>query len=276
MNFNRGDIIHCSVTKADLYQPLGMKLTEGKTKHTYIVSKADGLCQNIPVEIGDQLLELNGKNVKQYTGGLKQLKTVIKKEKTIAMVVRRGPVEEDSDDDDSSYYEDEEKEEEEEEEYGHRQYEDDDDEEDGSERYDAYDIQPGSDMRLRNIDSKRKLNGHQVHVLSKSTRNLNCDEPLYECQLPDGSRIHVTSAQLSPIDEGQVDRSNPSDRSVMTNLIEAGDIMKIRGLKKHAKMNGTMVEILSPAEQPGRWECALCEDRDRVIAVLSENLRHVM
>jgi hypothetical protein len=120
------------------------------------------------------------------------------------------------------------------------------------------------------------LNGQQVHVLSQSKRDLS-----YECQLPDGSRINVTQEQLQPIEEDKVDQSMRyipnSDRSmVVTNLIEPGDIMKIRGLKQHAKMNGTMVEILLPAKQPGRWECALCDDRDRVIAVLSENLRHVM
>ena len=274
-----------------MYQPAGLKIEETSYKNVYLVKKADGLCQNIPVEVGDQLLKLQGKDVSQYKGGLKQLKTIIKKEKRIEMVVRRGPIEVDSDDDDSSYHDedgggeeqeeegddDEDEEEEDGDESGddYNDVDDDDDDEEQDEQYDDYEIKPGSDMLLNNIDSKRKLNGQQVQILSQSKRDLS-----YECQLPDGSRINVTQDHLQPIEEDKVDVSlryiPNSERSMMTNLIEPGDIMKIRGLKKHAKMNGTMVEILLPAKQPGRWECALCSDRDRVIAVLSENLRHVM
>jgi hypothetical protein len=68
-----------------------------------------------------------------------------------------------------------------------------------------------------------------------------------------------------------------STRSFMPNLIEAGDMMKIRGLKKKAKMNGTQVEVLGPAEQPGRWEVLIVDDPDeRVISIAASNLRHIM
>jgi hypothetical protein len=282
-------------------QPCGLKIEERKGR--IYVRKADGLCERIPVEVGDQVLKLNDKEVKNYRGGLNEMKLVIKKEKTINLVVLRHDP--NAADDDSSESEEEE-EDEEYEEYDRdrrRQGKGEDDEDDDYEEYDRnsralvvkntgnkhrrgevveeeeeigdqYDVEikPGSTMQINNLKKKPNLNEQPVHVMHASTK-----EPgYYECELADGSRINLTSRNLVPVDEDNAAAVFESQRSCFTNLIEEGDIMKIRGLKKQAKMNGTRVEVLRPAEQPGRWECKICDDPNRVVALLAENLRHVM
>jgi hypothetical protein len=164
-------------------------------------------------------------------------------------------------------------------------------------------FRPGSAAKLANLhDTKAaKLQHQNVFIMHESTKRPGN----FECELEDGSRIAVSQQHLAAISEEdeatfqpyvpgrkQPPQQHPSSSSSLgsrscnggfqnmlatPNLIEPGDVMKIRGLKKQAKMNGTLVEILRPAEQhSGRWECVLCDDPDRVIAVMSENLRHIM
>jgi hypothetical protein len=172
-------------------------------------------------------------------------------------------------------------------------------------------FRPGSAAKLANLhDTKAaKLQHQNVFIMHESTKRPGN----FECELEDGSRIAVSEKHLAAISEedeatfqpyvpgrkqpqphqhNQHHRPSNSSSSLGSsrscnggfqnmlatpNLIEPGDVMKIRGLKKQAKMNGTLVEILRPAEQHrGRWECVLCDDPDRVIAVMSENLRHIM
>lgn len=161
----------------------------------------------------------------------------------------------------------------------------------------------GSTATLSNMEHTHsaKLQHQTVFLMHQSTKKPGT----FEAELEDGSRIRVSQQNLKVISEedeasfqpyvpgGGVGGSgyrnnnnnnniNDSNRSigsaaVVTNLIEPGDIMKIRGLKQQANMNGTLVEILRPAqEHSGRWECVLCDDHDRVIAVMSENLRHIL
>jgi hypothetical protein len=152
-------------------------------------------------------------------------------------------------------------------------------------------FRPGHAAKLDNMlgSKKAKLQGQNVFLMHESTKRPGN----FECELEDGSRILVSDKHLKVISEEEeasfqpyvpgrstrMGNSRDSTRSAAfsPNLIEPGDVMKIRGLKKQTKMNGTMVEILRPAqEHSGRWECVLCDDRDRIIAVMSENLRHIM
>ncbi|KAL3920489.1 MAG: hypothetical protein SGARI_006931, partial [Bacillariaceae sp.] len=85
-NWNRlsaGDIVTCSVTKADHYQPAGLSVEQQGKK--IVVTKAKGLCENIPLQVGDQLLKLNGRDLRGVA--IRDVKQVIKKELKIDMTV---------------------------------------------------------------------------------------------------------------------------------------------------------------------------------------------
>lgn len=245
---------------------------------------------------------------------LAAIKALVKTEKVITVVVlRNDPTiaddnstdsETGGDDDDNGYptliHQDD---------LAGREFDDDDDDEDEEEEEDYFDpnmplltnggddIRPGSTMKLTGLPrQKKRLNGEQVKVLPGVS-----SDGEWDVQLGDGSRLSVKSDRLSALAEdeevsvcfsendpsvimmmnGSGDDANSiaasSTRSFLPNLIEAGDMMKIRGLKKKAKMNGTHVEVLGPAEQPGRWEVLIADDpEERVISIAASNLRHIM
>lgn len=314
MNFKPGDVIFAQVTKSDVKQPAGLKLDE-RNGRIYI-RKVDGLfkVRKSPVQAGDQLLKLNDKDVEEYRD-LNAIKAVIKTEKTIMVTVLRcdpteadgstdserrndgeypalmdQPHNHDSDDGDTSRYpaltyqddlargDDYENDEEDD------QF---DAEADGLLRLDngspvdESEIKLGSTLRLGNIDQKPNLNGQHVTVKEESVK-----DGRWDVELGDGSRVSVMSDKLFALDSNQdfdrddasIQQSIYSTQSFLPNLIEPGDMMKIRGLKKKAKMNGTAVEILQASEDgDGRWEVLIVDDPDeRVISVASINLRHVM
>ncbi|KAL3893548.1 MAG: hypothetical protein SGARI_008108, partial [Bacillariaceae sp.] len=287
------------VTKADQYMEAGLSVEKrGGGSSKFYVSHISGLCRNIPLQVGDQLLKLNDVELhKNPTVSLKQVRQLIEDDMRLEMVVRR------CDPNDNQVFDEAEVGEDDDDSEGGdmigefndaNSYEENEDDED--EDYDSSEVeygqfnehamttshggpfQPGSAARLTDLDSvKPSLNGQTVSVKHESAKKPG----MFECELQDGSRVSVSQKNLDPISEQEQDDFQPyipgSARSLaFCNLIEAGDVMKIRGLKKQAKMNGTMVEILRPSEsQPGRWECVLCDDKDRVIAVMSENLRHI-
>jgi hypothetical protein len=249
------------------------------------VASVRGLCQNIPLQVGDELLKLNDRDLKGEK--LKDVQRTIEESLRLEMVVRR------CDPDNLVFEDDADAESEQEEEYQEndrrsRRFENEEEEEyDSSEaEYGFFNgenssdglFRPGSAARLDNIGSKPYLNGQTVEVKHESSKKPGT----FECELQDGSRVSVSQMYMTPIAESERDDFQPyipgSARSLaVCNLIEPGDVMKIRGLKKQAKMNGTMVEMLRPSEtQPGRWECVLCDDKDRVICIRMENLRHIM
>ena len=309
MNFKPGDVIHAQVTKSDVKQPAGLKLEE---RHGRIyVRKIDGLfkLRQVPVQAGDQLLQINDKDVEEYPN-LNSIKALIKTEKRIMVTVLRCDPTEDDGSTDSERGNDEEYpaltdqphnddyEEDDGQDYSARDDDDDNASEDDDDQFDTEtsafprlengspvdesEINPGSTLRLGNIDQKPSLNGQYVTVKEQSTK-----DGQWDVELGDGSRVSVRSDKLFAVannddldskDDASIPQSVYSTQSFLPNLIEPGDIMKIRGLKKKAKMNGTSVEVLRASEDaPGRWEVLIVDDPDeRVISVASVNLRHVM
>ncbi|KAG7355315.1 hypothetical protein IV203_004671 [Nitzschia inconspicua] len=331
-----GDIVTCRVTRAHQYQEIGLQVKEsisGDPKK-YFIHHVSGLCDNIPVQVGDELLELNEIHVRDYND-LEHIQQILEDEKTVALVVRRTNAEKEDETaaamktpsarsigsaagrrristppgstDTSSrpkivtptskisdrYLLQEESptssgssgsgtDEDNEDDYDHFDYE-----RPKLLRKESYDgssvaselFRPGSAAQLDNmVDTQRaKLQNQTVFIMHSSSKHPGN----FECELEDGSRIEVSERNLKPISEEEEFSYQPyvpgSNRSFAANLIEPGDLMKIRGLKKQVKMNGTLVEILRPAqEHSGRWECVVCDDPDRIIAVMSENLRHIM
>jgi PDZ domain len=321
MDFKPGDVIHAQVTKSDVKQPSGLKLEE---KHGRIyVRKVDGLfkLRKVPVQAGDQVLKINGKDVEEYPN-LTAVKAVIKSEKAITVcVLRCDPTDEDESTDSERGNKEEEDypaltngphnddDFEEEHTAGYpsliqqddlKRGDNDADEETEEEEEDQFDaegadlprlengspvdeseIKFDSRLRLGNVDAKPILNGQPVTVKEESAR-----DGLWDVELADGSRVSVRSDNLFAAaddqefdrDDASVQQSVYSTQSFLPNLIEPGDTMKIRGLKKKAKMNGTVVEVLRASEDAqGRWEVLIVDDPDeRVISVASVNLRHIM
>ncbi|KAG7336524.1 hypothetical protein IV203_015933 [Nitzschia inconspicua] len=330
-----GDIVTCRVTRAHEYQEIGLQVKESTSDNPkkYFICHVSGLCENIPVQVGDELLQLNDVHVRDYDD-LEHIQQILEDEKTIALVLRRANPEEEEEEiaavaaattsssrsigtaasrrriatssgntkissrpkvvtstkkNSDRYLLQEESptssgsdEDDEDDEYDHFDYER--PELLRKESYDGSSVaselfRPGSAALLDNMhDTQRaKLQHQTVFIMHSSSKHPGN----FECELEDGSRIEVSERNLKPISEEEESSFHPyvpgSNRSFAANLIEPGDLMKIRGLKKQAKMNGTLVEILRPAqEHSGRWECVVCDDPDRIIAVMSENLRHVM
>ncbi len=308
--------MYAQVTKSDVKQPAGLKLEERHGR--VYVRKVEGLfkVRKVPVQAGDQLLKINDRDVEDYPS-LNAIKALIKAEKAISVVVLRcDPTEGDASTDSGGANEDsypalanephnnddsEEDDDERTNGYPALMHQDDFTREgdDGSEEGDQFDtdgasmlrlengppvdgseIRLGSRLRLGNIGSKPSLNGQQVTVKEESTR-----DGQWDVELADGSRVSVRSDNLFAMDKQDFERDDASvpqsiysTESFLPNLIEPGDTMKIRGLKKKAKMNGTLVEVLRASEDaPGRWEVLIVDDPDeRIISVASVNLRHIM
>lgn len=104
MRFDVGDIVKACVTKATPNQKLGLSLEErsdcrGDSRRRIFIAEINGgLFQklNVPVHVGDQILEINGistTNKKHFPRGLKDVKKYLKKEKNIQVRVRKGGLE---------------------------------------------------------------------------------------------------------------------------------------------------------------------------------------
>ena len=170
-----GDVVQAEVKKADVKQEAGLKIEE--KKGMILVRKVDGLFKrrNIPIQPGDRIHTINGKDVEDYRGGINEMKALIKNEIKIWIKFER--MEEMSD-------ESEEEEEQEEllmlegpEELLQLEYqqEEDDDEEDEDEEEVLHltngptesesDYEAGMEMRLFKLKSKPKLNGTIVELV---------------------------------------------------------------------------------------------------------------
>lgn len=112
MEINVGDIVRAEVRKADVKQEAGLKLEQRSNGNIYI-RKVDGLFKrrNVPVQVGDRLHTINGKDVEDYPGGLNEIKALIQREMKIWIAFERvdeteeddslpKDVEEEEDDDD--------------------------------------------------------------------------------------------------------------------------------------------------------------------------------
>jgi hypothetical protein len=99
------------------------------------------------------------------------------------------------------------------------------------------------------------------------------------------TRSRSQSRSQSPQPEN-LSSHNSSTHSCMTNLIDPGDLMKIRGFKSRPKLNGATVEAVrkSKGMKGKRWDVRIISkkhikknsDVKRLISVSAENLKHFM
>lgn len=90
--FNPGDVITVTVGKSNPKQDAGLKVEQG-TNGKYYVRKvpSSGLFAKTPVIAGDKILELNGKDSKEFEN-VNEMKKMIRDEERITIVVlRRDP-----------------------------------------------------------------------------------------------------------------------------------------------------------------------------------------
>jgi hypothetical protein len=112
MELNPGDVVTLQLLKSNSKQDSGIKLKEkvgihsGQTK--FFISKITGLAKirQMQIQVGDQLLQLNGKPVLEYEGGWKELSSVLRVDLRLALQVKRldpeAPSSESENSDDSS------------------------------------------------------------------------------------------------------------------------------------------------------------------------------
>jgi hypothetical protein len=263
MNCNPGDILHLQLSKSDRKVDAGLKLEE---RHGRIyMRKVSGLVKRreLPVSVGDELLTLNGVGIADYDG-INDIKVTIKNEVRISFSIRKG----DPDDSESSY-EDEAK---------HFQEQDEN----------VKLIQPGDHYYLDGLKSK-EYNGERVEVIQAAANPGRWEVEV----LSSGAVLSVPEEKLAPLEEHEQTDDDEDDEddddvdddddygaadaeyllSVEGKPVSPGDTMKLRGIKKKAKMNGTVVTALKLNKKNKDWKVEL-PDGD-TISIPSHNLRHV-
>eukprot|EP00980_Cylindrotheca_fusiformis_P021637 scaffold8505_cov130-Cylindrotheca_fusiformis.AAC.3 len=261
MNHNPGDILHLQVSKSDRKAEAGLKLEEDYDGRIYI-RKVTGLIKRrgLPVEAGDELITLNGMDVEDYAS-LDAMKRVLKTEVRISFSIRKADVDESENSYEDPY------------ENGHT-------------------IQPGDQFYLDGLKSK-DFNGEEVEVIQAATRPGRWEVEV----LSSGAVLSVPEEKLFPLtleedeqvedveEENDEDEDEDEDdhyvdatdatyfQSVEGKVISPGDTMKLRGIKKRAKMNGTVVVVVKMNKKKKEWNVEL-PDGD-IISIPSQNLRHI-
>lgn len=238
MEINIGDILGVEVTKATEKQPAGLKIKEDRGK--FYVEKISGLFKNrnTPLKVGDQILELNGKDVGDYKG-LSEMKRVVKDEIKIWLrVMRLDPDRSESSGSESPV------EEEPEEEIPDYEYEEivcpaEKEPEDTIPDYVEimhYEdpIKSGDIMRLQGLQAKPELNGRLVKVLEEGTTKGRWQVELIDTK----ATVSVSAEKLVPAPEG--------DQELLQ--LEPENPMTLRRLKAKPKLNGKSVQVLPALE----------------------------
>ena len=310
MEINIGDILGVEVTKATEKQPAGLKIKEDRGK--FYVEKISGLFKNrnTPLKVGDQILELNGKDVGDYKG-LSEMKRVVKDEIKIWLrVMRLDPDRSESSGSESPV------EEEPEEEIPDYEYEEivcpaEKEPEDTIPDYVEimhYEdpIKSGDIMRLQGLQAKPELNGRLVKVLEEGTTKGRWQVELIDTK----ATVSVSAEKLVPAPEGdqellQLEPENPmtlrrlkakpklngksvqvlpalegdkepvhGEAVVSYTNIEPGDVMKLRRLKAKPKLNGKLVKVLQEDATQGRWQVEVIESKI-ILSIAADKLVHM-
>ena len=263
MEINVGDVVQAQVTKADLKQEAGLKLEQ---RHGRIyVRKIEGLFKRrgVPVQAGDQILELNGKDVKDYRD-LNEMKALIKNELKIFIKFMRV-------DPDDSQSTDSDDEPEVLEQIGYEEEEEDDEEEERL-QLEYHKIRRGDEMKLQDVQAKPELNGKRVKVLQEADKTGRWQVKVKYT----GVVMSVAAEKLAQIDDDESSEEEvlclENEPSKSGDGIEPGTIMKLFKLKAKAKMNGMLVKVLRPSNKAGRWEVEIV-DTQQVLSIAQENLR---
>ncbi|CAJ1962072.1 unnamed protein product [Cylindrotheca closterium] len=276
MNFKPGDLVHLQLSKSEKKQESGLKLEERNGGKIY-VRKVTGLVKRrgLPVEPGDELVSLHGTDVEDMT--MPEMKRIIKDELRFNFSIRKyDPDEEES----------EEEEEEEEEEY-EEQYR-------ASKQVEQYpdEIQPGYHYILEGIKLK-EYNGERVEVIQPGKKPGKWEVEVVSSgailavreeklvQIPQDSEEEEEEEEIlnDLPEEEEEEEEEPEEEveehmlSVEGYIIEPGDTMKLRGLKKKAKLNGTLVSVIKLSAMRKEWKVELANGTK--MSVPGSNLRHV-
>jgi len=267
MNLNPGDLVHLQISKSERRQEAGLKLEERPNGRIYI-RKVTGLVKRsgLPVEVGDELKSLNETDVEDMT--MAQMKGIIKNELKFAFSIRKY----DPDDDDESEEEEDEAYQEQDQEDYHQPKEE--------ENY-PEEVRPGGRYILNGIKVK-EYNGQEVEVIQPAQKKGKWEVEVLSSQ----AILAVREDKLVPIH--QYERENEEEEpeeeleseeveermlSIEGYIIEPGDTMKLRGIKKKAKMNGTIVSVLKLNAPRKEWKVELPDGSK--MSVPGCNLRHV-
>jgi hypothetical protein len=243
MEINVGDVLGVEVTKANKLQPAGLKIKENRGK--FYVEKISGVfkARNTPLKVGDQILNLNGKDVGDYKG-LSEMKRVLKDEIKIWLRVARldpdrsesggseSPVEEEPEEEIPDY--------EYEESVSPAEIESEQTIPDCVEIVHYEDpIEPGDIMRLQGLQAKPELNGRLVKVLEEGTTKGRWQVEVIDSK----ATVSISAEKLVPAPEGD---EKPVHEEVVvpyTN-IELENPVKLRRLEAKPKLNGKSVKVL--------------------------------
>lgn len=257
---NPGDILHLQLSKSDRKAEAGLKLEEDSETCRVYIRKVTGLVKRrgLPVEAGDELLSLNGVDMEDYES-FAEIKRVIKMEVRISFSIRKADPDESETSQQEELYDDA--------------------------PYHFPTIQPGARFYLDGLKSKI-YNEEEVEVIQEAVLPGRWEVEV----LSSGAVLSVPEEKLFPLEqeeEEQPDDDNDEDDhdnyfdasdskyllSVEGKVISPGDTMKIRGIKKKAKMNGTVVIVIKMNKKKKEWNVELA-DGD-IISIPSQNLRHV-
>jgi len=267
MQVNPGDLLHLQISKTERRAEAGLKLEE-RNGRIYI-RKVTGLVKRrgLPVEAGDELKSLNGTDVEDL--GMVTMKGIIKNELRFDFSIRKY----DPDDEDDDLEEEESYQEPNKEEYQQ------DDQEEHHEQYHPEEIQPGRQYILEGTKLK-EYGGERVEVIRAGKKKGKWEVEVLSSRaiLAVGEKKLMPVEQYENEDEGESEPEYEEDveehmLSVDGYIIQPGDTMKLRGIKKQAKRNGTIVEVLKLSTRRKEWKVEL-PDGARM-CVPGCNLRHV-
>ncbi|KAL3934478.1 MAG: hypothetical protein SGBAC_009813 [Bacillariaceae sp.] len=276
MSCKPGELVNLQLSKSEKRQDSGLKLEERENGKIYI-RKVTGLVKRrgLPVEAGDQLTSLDGVDVEDMA--MSEMKRIVKDALRFNFSIRKyDPNEEEDDDEEEAYKED--------------CYQ----EENGEEEY-PDEIRPGCQYILEGIKLK-EYNGELVEVIQAAKKKGKWEVEVLSSQ----AILAVREEKLVPVphdydyddaeEEGggeeldeEPEEEEPEEEdedeveehmlSVEGYIIQPGDTMKLRGIKKKAKMNGTIVSVLKLSAVRKEWKVELPDGSK--MSVAGGNLRHV-
>lgn len=278
MSCKPGDLVHLQLSKSEKRQDSGLKLEERENGKIYI-RKVTGLVKRrgLPVEAGDQLTSLDGVDVEDMT--MSEMKRIVKDALRFNFSIRKyDPNEEEEDDEEVEAYQED-------------YYQ----EENGEEEY-PDEIRPGCQYILEGIKLK-EYNGELVEVIQAAKKKGKWEVEVLSSQ----AILAVREEKLVPVphdydgaaeggeeeggeeldeapeeeepEEEEEDEVEEHMLSVEGYIIQPGDTMKLRGIKKKAKMNGTIVSVLKLSAVRKEWKVELPDGSK--MSVEGGNLRHV-
>jgi hypothetical protein len=245
-HFKPGDIVSATLEKLDDENDdagLRMEVRHGRV----FIYAVEGLfrerfeSRGLPILPGDQLLEFNGKEYKEYRN-LKEIIKVHDEQARIWLKVLRTNPDDPSQSTDSEWEPEESEEEEEEEELLCLE--------------NGPGIQPGDIMMIQGLTNKPEFNGETVEVL----REVKGKAGRWQVKGKESGKIVAVPAEnLVPVEEEEY-------------VIQPGAIMMLQGLTNKPEYNGEKVEVLREVKgKAGKWQVKVIKT-GKIMSVAADNL----